>query len=141
MWASPNLSVFLVLEQDQKFLFGLRKNKSYMNGYWSVVAGKVDDGESAAVGMIREAKEEIGIDIEPEDLEFVHMMHRNKNKGKIDIYFRARKYSGEVQNMEPEKCEEIKFFSTEELPKNNISYEKIVLEHIKNGVKYSEYDW
>lgn len=61
--------------------------------------------------MIRESKEEIGIDIKAQDLEVVHVMNRNTNRENLDIFMKPSKYEGEIENMEPNKCKELKFFS------------------------------
>jgi 8-oxo-dGTP diphosphatase len=141
MNAKPNLSVYLVLEENGKVLLILRHNTGYEDGKYAFAAGHADEGEPATYSMCREAKEEIDITILPEDLEIVHVMHRLSNRENIDIFMRPKKWSGTIQNMEPDKCLEVKFFAKDRLPENTAIYVKEVLENIENKVFYSESGW
>lgn len=60
-----SVNAYLVLRRDDQLLLLLRKNTHYCDGMWGFMAGHVEDGESATEGMIREAREEIGIELTP----------------------------------------------------------------------------
>lgn len=53
---------------------------------WSLVAGHVENGESATAAMIRETYEEIGITLSPDQIKVVHVMHRQTNRLNVDIF-------------------------------------------------------
>ena len=92
--------------------------------------------------LIREAKEEIGIEIKQEDVEFVTFIHKNiDNFPYYNGYFKVTKYDGEVKIGEPEKCEEIKWFNINNLPENIIDDRRQAIINYKNNTKYSEYGW
>lgn len=62
------LIVNLILECDGKILMIYRENtKVYQNAY-ALPAGKVEKGESLKHNIIREAKEEVGIILHPDDV-------------------------------------------------------------------------
>lgn len=42
---------------------------------------------------------------------------------------------------EPDKCEEIKWFSINELPENMIDNGRIAIQNSKNHIFYSEFGW
>ena len=135
------INVYLLLKQDNKVLFHLRKNTGYCDGMWSLVAGHVEDGESASTAMIREAREEIGIELSSSQIKVVHVMHRQTNRRNVDIFFDCSSWKGIIQNLEPEKCEQLQFFSLESLPPNVIDYIKVAIKAIEREEFYSEQGW
>lgn len=136
-----SVSAYLILKQQDKILFHLRKNTGYCDGMWSLVAGHVEEGESATEGMIREAREEIGIELYPDQIQVVHVMHRKTNRLNVDVFFDCKSWQGEIQNCEPEKCERLEFFNLSSLPSNTVDYNKLVLNSVLEGKFYSEWGW
>ena len=49
-------------KRTNRYLFLLR-NKQKQQGYWGIAGGKVDSGETVIQALVREIKEEIGLDI------------------------------------------------------------------------------
>ena len=133
--------VYLLLRQNDTLLLSLRQNTGYEDGKYSLVAGHVEAGESAKSAMVREAKEEIGIQIAPVDLEVVHTMHRRSDRDCIDIFLHCGRWQGQVTNCEPHKCGEVKFFSKNAPPENLVGYVSKALKDIENSVRYSEFGW
>lgn len=125
------LAVYLVLIKDHEILLHLRKNSGYEDGNYSLVAGHVEADESLVQAMMREAKEEIGIDIDREDLLLATTIHRRAEDGeRVDFFFRVHKWKGEIQNLEAEKCGEVRFFPLDHLPENLIDY-------VRRGIRKS----
>ena len=118
-----------------------------MDGNYSLPAGHIDMGETFTQCCIRESKEEIGADLKPEDLKIAHLMHRFSGAEwgelgyRIDVFFTAEKWDGEIKNMEPEKCDDLSWFDFDNLPENIIPYVRRALECIKNKIFYSEFGW
>lgn len=134
-------AAYLFLEQDGKFLIARRCNTGYYDGDYQVPAGHVDAGELPSVALIREAKEEVGIDILPVDIELVHVSYRPKHDdtdNRVDFFFRARKWSGEVTNREPHKCDDLKWVSLEELPESMTPHIRDAFDSMLKGVFYKE---
>ena len=57
----------VLLKEDQIFLLQ-RANTGYADGQYALIAGHIDGGEPAHLAACREAKEEAGIIINPDDL-------------------------------------------------------------------------
>ncbi len=55
------------LMNDGKVLLGMKK-RGFGGGKWNGFGGKLEEGEDPRAGVVREMKEEAGIDIAPEDL-------------------------------------------------------------------------
>jgi len=134
------LACYLVLIKDDQILLLKRANTGYEDGNYSMVAGHIDGGETAIGTMKREAKEEAGIEINPDDMKIVHIMHRNApDRNYIDFFIVANKWTGEIKNLEPQKCDDLSWFYLSKLPNNVIPYVKKAIENINSKEIYSEY--
>ncbi len=61
-----------IYDKNKEFLIQKRSWKKRVNsGKWDITGGAVKAGETSEEAAIRETKEEVGIDIPPEDLRFV----------------------------------------------------------------------
>lgn len=136
-----SVNVYLVLRREDKVLISLRKNTCYCDGYYGLVAGHVEDSESATTAMIREAYEEAGIYIQPSCLKVVHVMHRQTDRFNIDLFYECHEWQGDITNRESEKCAALTFFPIKQLPTNTIGYIRDALHAIANQNFYSEHGW
>lgn len=138
-------AVFAVIIKDNKILLQKRKNTGYRDGYYDFAAtGHVENLEKLTTATSRELKEELNIDVDENNLEFMTMMHRKDLIfGTIyyDSYFLVKEYKGTPIVNEPEKCEEIKWFPLDKLPENLIDDRACALENYFNNVSYAEYGW
>lgn len=92
--------------------------------------------------MVREAKEEIGIDIDQLDIYPVHTLHRREgDKVYMDFFFKADKWSGEPVNMEPEKCSELIWCDMSELPEDMLGYVKGALLNSERRMLFDACGW
>lgn len=137
-------SYLVLINQNNEVLLLRRYNTGFKDGMYSLVAGHVDAGETFTTALIREAKEEAGITIEPNAAVVAHMLHRKSDTDgseRVDVFFTVREWEGEIVNLEPEKCDGLHWFSFDELPENTIDYIRVALQHIANEVRYSEMGW
>ncbi len=136
-------AVYLIFKKDNKILLGRRQNTGYYDNYYGVPAGHIDARELPIITGVRETKEEIGVNVSPTDLQFVHALYRtahDETGDRSDYFFIVEKWQGEPKIMEPEKCNDLQWFPIDNLPENMIHHEKYVFENIKKGVSYSEVD-
>lgn len=138
--------LFLMRETDgkQQILLQRRQNTGYADGLWDVsVSGHVEEGESLREALIREAKEELGISIAKEDVEFATLVHKTTDNSVTyyNVFFRVVKWTGEPKIMEPEKCAEICWFLLDSLPQTLLEDRKAALENLRSGISYSEFGW
>jgi len=89
-------------------------------GFWTIPVGKVDFGKNIEEGLKQEIFEECGLVIEKmkelvaKDYEY----ERNGKKVRVLAHlFEIIKYSGQIQNKEPQKHKEQKFVALEEIKK------------------------
>lgn len=118
-----------------------RFGTGYQDGKFSVVAGHLDGGEEVRSAARREAREEIGVDLNPEGLEVVGVMHRLSDDERVDFFLVARSWSGEIINREPHKCDRLAWYSVDALPDNVIPYVRRALENYRRGVCFDSFGW
>ena len=138
--------VFLILVKDEKVLLSRRFNSGYEDGNYGLPAGHGEEGETMRQGTAREAKEEIGLTIVVEDLEFVLTQHRwcpdaGNSHARVGFYFVPTRWQGEIQNMEPERCDDLQFFAFDALPFNMVDHVRAALVSYRAGEKYAEFGW
>lgn len=101
------------LNGRQEVLLGKRKG-SHGAGDWSFPGGKIDGEEHPENAALREVREEIGCYVEAvKPLPYWSFeRYPELSHNFVTIYYSARLMDGEaVQLMEPEKCEEWKWFN------------------------------
>ncbi|MCO4781932.1 MAG: NUDIX domain-containing protein [Candidatus Cloacimonetes bacterium] len=133
---------YLILHQNEHILLLKRFNTGYEDGNYSLVAGHVEPKESFSQCIIREAFEEAGLTIQNKDLKVFHIMHRKTPTfERVETFFIATKYSGEIVNLEPHKCSDLSWFKVDQLPMNTIDYIQQAIQLGFKGVNYSEHGW
>ncbi len=138
------LAIHIFFIKDEQVLLSLRANTGYEDGKYSVVAGHVEAGESIIEAGIREAKEEVGVDITPFNLNIVGSMHRKSDDERIDYFAVAEQWTGELQNIEINKCDGLHWFPFNDLPSNIIPYIKFAIDKTFVGqdkMWYEEFGW
>jgi 8-oxo-dGTP diphosphatase len=135
------VTAHIFLHRGDEILMLRRHNTGYEDGNYSVVAGHLDGGETIKRAAIREAKEEVGIEIQSDNLRIVGVMHRRSNDERVDFFLATHKWSGEPRNQEPGKCDQIAWFSVDQIPRNTIPYVRRALENYRNGIWFDEHGW
>jgi 8-oxo-dGTP diphosphatase len=133
---------YLVLMKDDQILVARRFNTGFEDGKYGLVAGHVDAGETFTEALVREVYEEIGITILPKDARVAHIMHRKGiDSERVDVFFVVTRWEGEVENKEPNKCDDLRWCPIDALPEETIPYVGKALDYIQRGVFYSEEGW
>lgn len=137
----------MFLRRNSEILLLRRFNTGYEDGSYSMIAGHLDGGEPLTEGMSREAFEEVGITIDPLSLNLVHVMHvkselpESNADERVNFYFTAENYEGDIYNKEPDKCDEVKWFDINNLPANIIPHVNAAIVEIRKNSFFSKYGW
>ena len=135
------VAVHLFFLHNQHVLLLRRFNTGYEDGKYSVVAGHVEAGETVTQATIREANEEVGVRLIPQDIDVVHVMNRKSEDERIDFFLVIKQWTGEITNKEPDKCDDLSWFPVASLPDNTIPYVRAALENYQKGISFSEFGW
>ena len=135
------IAVHLLLVQDSKVLLLRRYDTGYEDGNYGVVAGHLEGDEEIMDSMAREAREEAGIEIPSSALQVVGVMHRRSDTEYVDFFLAASSWCGEIQNMEPEKCDELAWFRLDSLPDNVIPYVRRGISSYFRGQWFDSLGW
>ncbi|MDA1079436.1 MAG: NUDIX domain-containing protein [bacterium] len=136
------VAVHLILQQDDKILFQVRKNTGYEDGSYSLPGGHVEANETVIAALQREMREELCIEFAADDAEFAHVSHRKgDDHERIDFFFTVRKWQGEVTNGEPNKCESLDWATRDTVPGKVVEYIANAVTHIAAGKQYSQFWW
>lgn len=114
-------AVIFMLENPQgEVLLHLRQNTGFADGYWSLPGGHVEPNEHVLTTIQREAKEELGIEVEEEGINFLGLHHIRRNDGLdgLNLYYKITKWQGTPSNTETATCAGIQWFPLNNLPEN-----------------------
>lgn len=138
-FAAP-VAVHLFLVRGDDILLLRRFNTGYEDGRYGVIAGHLDGGETVRAAMSREAREETGIGLVK--AEVAGVMHRRAGDGeRIDFFVACHEWAGEIENLEPEKCDDLRWVPIGTLPPNTIPYVAAAIEAWRNGAWFSSFGW
>jgi 8-oxo-dGTP pyrophosphatase MutT (NUDIX family) len=131
----------ILRRDDGRVLLLRRANTGYGDGQLHLPSGHLDERESVVDGVIREAREEIGVTVDAADLRFVHVMHRAAETphDRIGFFFATDTWTGTPYNAEPEKCSELVWIDPANLPNETIAYPAAGILHGLRGVACSTF--
>ena len=135
------VTVHLLFIDENKILLARRFNTGYRDGEYSVPAGHLDGNETVIAAGIREAKEEVGVRLEVSNMTFSSVMHRTEDDERVDFFIQVHKWSGEIVNAEPDKCDDLRWTNMNELPDNIIPYVARAIQNHLNSVTFDEFGW
>jgi 8-oxo-dGTP diphosphatase len=133
----------LLIRDDQVLLSQRRDPNPEFDGLWHAPSGKLDAGESVLDAAVREASEEVGVLIDPADLDHVHTIHVNGSgpEPRLGLFFATGHWIGEPTNREPHKCRAVRWFPFASLPERIIDYPATGLDAYRTGARFSIRGW
>lgn len=141
------VGVFVLIIQKEEVLLLRRYRTGIADGLHVVPMGGHDGKEPLTTTLIREAKEETNITVRPEDAQVCHVMHRlhpmpaGLTFEQIDVFFKVETFQGNIENMEPDKCDELKFYPLNQLPTTTEPFICQAITCTQKGQFYSEFGW
>jgi 8-oxo-dGTP pyrophosphatase MutT (NUDIX family) len=137
------VDLFLVLTRDDdQILLALRENTGYADGLWNLPSGKLEHGEDARTGMLREAREEIGLHLPAADLHLAATVHHRNPSGttRVGLVFTAAHdpdRHGVPVNAEPHKCGGIDWFPPDAPPPGTDPYTQACIRAFRDATPFA----
>lgn len=140
------VDVLMILTDADHVLLALRQGTGYADGQWNLPSGKLEFGEDALSGVIREAQEEIGVRVDPGEPRMVGTVHHRNAAGlaRVGLVFVVTHdptRHGEPANKEPHKCAKIEWFPTDLLPSNTYPYTAASVRAFRQGQPFVLSGW
>ena len=132
-------TVHLFFLRNNQILLLRRFNTGFRDGEYSVPAGHLDGGETVMQAGIREAKEEVGVDLRETNMVFSTVMHRIEDDERVDFFVQVYEWDGEPFNAEPEKCDDVRWVEIDALPDNTVPYVRRALQNHLHKIPFDEY--
>jgi len=137
------VDVHLVLRREGRVLMLRRAGTGYGDGLLCFPSGHLERGESVVDGVIREAREEIGVAVDPAALRFVHVIHRGDAGGhdRVGFFFEAAWWDGDPVNAEPHKCSELVWVDPADHRDDVVPYQRAGLTGSLGSASFSLHGW
>ncbi len=130
------VDVHLVLRRGEEVLLARRDGTGYGDGLLHLPSGHVEDGEDVRAAMVREAREELGLALDPGELRAVLVLQHRGPGGapRTGWFFEAGYGAGGVPvNAEPHKCAGLSWHPLDDLPDDMVAYCRAGLERLRAG--------
>lgn len=123
------IAVVLVFIQNSEGKFLIQKRSQRKNGKFATTGGHPKSGEDSLQGIITEVKEEIGLDLNPEDLQLYFSGKSEEERVFWDNYYLKMDIPNiENLQLQEEEVDSIYWFSIEEI-KELIKQDKFFKNH------------
>ncbi len=103
-----------IVNSKNEFLIQKRSDNIKRHpGKWAFTGGAVDAGESSLEGAMREVNEELGIEVLPENMEYLISFKREK--GFVDVWLLKSDINEDDLKLQKEEVDMVKWVSLDEL--------------------------
>lgn len=109
------------IRKGNKILLGKRGRAAYGTGTWALPGGHLELHERLVDAICREIKEELDGDVKPTDLTLVSIVddiNQAIDSHYVHVSFELSDPKFEPKLMEPESCDEWRYFPLDKLPEN-----------------------
>lgn len=133
----------IILNQDNEVLLVLHKNPYTGEEWWTLPGGGLEGEENATEAVIREVREECGINCRPGKLAYVRefIIGSDKNVHHVELYFTAEAESYDIitgtdPELEKQYIVQCCFMSREDIKKTSINvYPEILRDRFWNDLE------
>ncbi|MFD7705465.1 NUDIX domain-containing protein [Streptomyces caelestis] len=136
------MDVHLILRREtaegSQVLLSRRAGQVYAAGLWHLPSGHLDGPhEDVVTALVREAREETGVVIDPTDVRAAVTVHHRSPGGasRTGHFFEVRRWRGEPRIAEPDVCDAMKWTPLDGLPTGMVAYCRAGLDAYNTGAR------
>ena len=107
--------VILAMIQNSKGEFLIQKRSKQKDGKYAATGGHVKTGQTSIEGMIDEIQEEIGLTVEPEELECIYSQRFDEAQVFFDLYYMKKDFEISKLVLQEEEVESVYWMTLEEI--------------------------
>ena len=128
------VSALVLLDQDKRILISERPQGKFMQGFWEFPGGKLEKGENPEICLIREIKEEIGVDLENFCFSpLIFTLNKYENFDVLLLLYICREWEGIVS---PKENQNIKWVFVNKLFDSNLlPGDQKLIPYIRDAIK------
>lgn len=130
-YQNPAVGVAAIILKDRKVLLGRRRTS--FRGMWCIPCGYVEYSEEVRASLVREIKEETGLEITLGDVFAVHSNFHNPSQHTVGLWFFAENAEGEAVAMDD--LDQVGYFAHEDLERLGMALafptDRLVLDALK----------
>lgn len=138
------VDVHLILRRETadgpQVLLSRRAGQVYAAGLWHLPSGHLDGPhEDVVTALIREAREETGVVIDPADVRSAVTVHHRSPGGasRTGHFFEVRRWKGEPRIAEPDVCDAMNWAPLHALPAQAVAYCRAGLDAYTAGAHFA----
>ncbi|MEN3303850.1 MAG: 8-oxo-dGTP diphosphatase [Micromonosporaceae bacterium] len=139
------VAVYGILRDQDRMLLIRRAGTGYRDGQLSLPAGHLEGGEDAVTGLVRELREELGIEADPRSCRLALLLHSApedaEDREYLHLFFFVDDWRGEPSIAEPDKCSELRWTDGSALPSDLVDYVGEALTAIRRGESLALRGW
>ena len=103
------IALLALINDNNEVLISLRKNRREYDGYWEYPGGKVENTETLEIGLIREIKEEINLEISKNCIApLTFAIDQHEVSQTILFLYICRKWEGSITSLLDQRLEWVK---------------------------------
>jgi 8-oxo-dGTP pyrophosphatase MutT (NUDIX family)/Ser/Thr protein kinase RdoA (MazF antagonist) len=139
---TEEVDVHLILRRDTsqgpEVLLSRRAGQVYAAGLWHLPSGRLDGPhEDVVTALVREAREETSVIIDPADVRAAVFVHHRSPGGssRTGVFFDVRRWQGDARIAEPHLCDAMEWTRLDDLPAAMVAYCRAGLDAYQAGAR------
>lgn len=122
--------VVLTMIRNSKGEFLIQKRSKQKDGLYGATGGHCKTGETGLQGAITEVKEEIGLDLKPEEMKLLFESREDDKQVFFELYFTEKDFNIKDLVLQKEEVESVEWMTLEKIT-NLVNKSQFLINHVE----------